>query len=308
MPYGEEANPGAIANDQIKFATYTRDSSTGLDYADQRFYTSQFGRFMSADRSHLNVGLNVPGSWNKYSYVNGDPINGYDPTGQDCQLVADGNGVFHLFCTGSSPDGGTGGGGGTDGPPVDLGTPGAGGGGSYAATTPRDAALILARGVQTRDLTDCQALAAFADFEASNESINSNFAQDFGIFVQTDRFVNFANRIGIPIASSSNAVTLLPPGSTIPSGFGTQYQEGYDSQYPDQTHHFAAFFQLGFFGGAAIGAAAARYLDSTNLAQYNPGDIALGIAASQLGADFRAGKISASQIGNDIRQTLCQHN
>jgi hypothetical protein len=33
LPYGEELT--ASANDRIKFATYTRDGSTGLDYADQ---------------------------------------------------------------------------------------------------------------------------------------------------------------------------------------------------------------------------------------------------------------------------------
>lgn len=258
---------------------------------------------MSADRFQRAANVNNSGSWNKYSYVLGDPINGYDPTGQDCQLVADGNGVFHLTCVTVTLPGNDGPGG----PPVDLGTPGSGGG-SYAATSPMDAALILAKGVQNRDLTDCQALAAFADFSASNESINSYFVQDFGVFVTTDRFVRLANSAGIPIASSSNAVVLLPPGSTIPSGFGAPYQEGYDSQYPDQTHHFAAFFELGFFGGAAAGAAAARYLDSSNLAQYNPGDVALGIAASQLGADLKAGKFSASQIGNVTRQTICQHN
>jgi RHS repeat-associated protein len=82
MPYGEEANPGAISNDQIKFATYTRDSSTGLDYADQRFYTSQFGRFMSADRFKQTPNANDSGSWNKYSYTQGDPINYYDPSGR----------------------------------------------------------------------------------------------------------------------------------------------------------------------------------------------------------------------------------
>jgi hypothetical protein len=54
---------------------------------------------MSADRSHLNIGLSISGSWNKYSYVNSDPINGFDPTGQDCQLVDNGSGTFILNCS-----------------------------------------------------------------------------------------------------------------------------------------------------------------------------------------------------------------
>ena len=37
LPFGEELS--ATTNDLVKFGTYTRDASTGLDYADQRFYT-----------------------------------------------------------------------------------------------------------------------------------------------------------------------------------------------------------------------------------------------------------------------------
>jgi RHS repeat-associated protein len=80
LPSGEELN--ATANDQIKFATYTRDGSTGLDYADQRFYTSQFGRFMSADRFRQAAKANDSGSWNKFSYAQSDPVNYYDPSGE----------------------------------------------------------------------------------------------------------------------------------------------------------------------------------------------------------------------------------
>jgi RHS repeat-associated protein len=79
LPYGEDLN--ATPADQVKFATYTRDGSTGLDYADQRFYTSQFGRFMSADRFHQTPSANDSGSWNKYAYTRGDPVNRVDHRG-----------------------------------------------------------------------------------------------------------------------------------------------------------------------------------------------------------------------------------
>ena len=45
-PYGEERNP--TTNDTQKFATYTRDSATGLDYAQNRYYSSQIARFTTA--------------------------------------------------------------------------------------------------------------------------------------------------------------------------------------------------------------------------------------------------------------------
>jgi len=47
-PYGEEETP--TANDTQKFATYTRDSATGLDYAQNRYYASQIGRFRRRTR------------------------------------------------------------------------------------------------------------------------------------------------------------------------------------------------------------------------------------------------------------------
>ncbi len=37
---------------------------------------------MSADRSARAAKANDSGSWNKYSYVGGDPVNKYDPTGK----------------------------------------------------------------------------------------------------------------------------------------------------------------------------------------------------------------------------------
>jgi RHS repeat-associated protein len=81
LPYGEEYD--GTANGGIKFATYTRDASTGLDYADQRFYSSQFGRFLSADRYVSGAVPGIPAAWNRYTYVIGDPVNLFDPTGRD---------------------------------------------------------------------------------------------------------------------------------------------------------------------------------------------------------------------------------
>lgn len=65
----------------MKFGTYTRDSFTGLDYADQRFYASSYGRFNTADPYRASAGAGDPGSWNRYAYVGGDPVNVADPSG-----------------------------------------------------------------------------------------------------------------------------------------------------------------------------------------------------------------------------------
>ena len=76
-PYGEEIT--STGNDREKFATYQRDSFTMLDYADQRYYASSYGRFTSVDPGP--VASKDPGTWNRYSYVGGDPVNRMDPGG-----------------------------------------------------------------------------------------------------------------------------------------------------------------------------------------------------------------------------------
>jgi RHS repeat-associated protein len=60
---------------------YIRDGITGLDHARNRFYSSTLGRFTTADPLLSSVGLGNPLSWNRYAYVNGDPVNITDPSG-----------------------------------------------------------------------------------------------------------------------------------------------------------------------------------------------------------------------------------
>jgi RHS repeat-associated protein len=80
MPFGEEIQPPNVPNDRTKFATYHRDAS-GLDYADQRYYSPGTGRFMSSDPYLASGGPSSPGSWNRFAYVEGDPVNRVDPKG-----------------------------------------------------------------------------------------------------------------------------------------------------------------------------------------------------------------------------------
>jgi RHS repeat-associated protein len=92
FPYGDERNNPQLPNDTVKFATYTRDSATGLDYADQRYYANN-GRFLSPDPYRAtSASVSNPAnplSWNRYSYVLNDPISHNDPTGLDtCRVGA----------------------------------------------------------------------------------------------------------------------------------------------------------------------------------------------------------------------------
>jgi RHS repeat-associated protein len=90
-PYGEGIGTGGVpttaGSNTVAFATYTRDSWTGLDYADQRFYASSYGRFLTPDPSNSTPtspsNPRAPQSWNRFSYVTGDPVNQMDPAGTD---------------------------------------------------------------------------------------------------------------------------------------------------------------------------------------------------------------------------------
>jgi RHS repeat-associated protein len=107
-PYGVEYN--ATTNNTEKYATYTRDTLTGLDYAMNRYYSSIWGRFLSPDPSWRSADPRTPQSWNRYTYALDDPANGMDPTGLD--LGDDGSDGSDYCDVNMCIDGGGGGGGG----------------------------------------------------------------------------------------------------------------------------------------------------------------------------------------------------
>jgi RHS repeat-associated protein len=78
-PYGEELT--STANDREKFGTYIRDGYTGLDYAQNRYYASTYGRYTTADPWGGSESPVDPSSWNRYAYALDDPINRNDPNG-----------------------------------------------------------------------------------------------------------------------------------------------------------------------------------------------------------------------------------
>jgi RHS repeat-associated protein len=79
-PYGE-GKGGNNPSDTWSFATYWTDSATSLDYANWRYFTGQFGRFMTPDPYRGSADPATPLSWNRYTYSLDDPINLYDPLG-----------------------------------------------------------------------------------------------------------------------------------------------------------------------------------------------------------------------------------
>lgn len=110
-PYGASNCPPSSINNYL-FTGKERDgttlSETGLDYFGARYYSSQFGRFMTPDWTDYPgtvpyADFTEPQSLNLYSYVGNNPLNRTDPdghhlecdkttysTGPDGQLIVDG--------------------------------------------------------------------------------------------------------------------------------------------------------------------------------------------------------------------------
>jgi RHS repeat-associated protein len=139
LPFGYEKNAQTSQN-AYKFTGYERDSESGLDYANQRYYNSTIARFMTPDPLRASADLLNPQTWNRYAYVLNSPINFIDPLGlvticdQVINYEADGEGGLHEVvgynCWEISGAGGGGGGRGERG-----GGGGGGGGGQPANNT-----------------------------------------------------------------------------------------------------------------------------------------------------------------------------
>lgn len=81
LPYGTllgSPPPG----ERMVFTSYQRSAATGLDYALNRHYTPDFGRFLQPDPLGRDA-IRVGGPWtnNAYPYCGSDPVNYLDPTG-----------------------------------------------------------------------------------------------------------------------------------------------------------------------------------------------------------------------------------
>jgi RHS repeat-associated protein len=81
-PFGEQVicSPDNASN-HYRFTGKERDSESGLDSYGRRYYGSSMGRFVTPDPL-LNSGQPWnPQSWNRYAYVENNPLRYTDPTG-----------------------------------------------------------------------------------------------------------------------------------------------------------------------------------------------------------------------------------
>ncbi len=89
LPFGEEVTVGrngqwGAGNDTIsqKFTAKERDTESGLDYFGARYYGSALGRWASPDPAFESEILELPQTWNRYSYVYNRPLSITDPDGR----------------------------------------------------------------------------------------------------------------------------------------------------------------------------------------------------------------------------------
>ena len=85
LPYGEVHEPSSYGHERVqkKFASFTgqeMDNDTGLVYYHFRYYDPSLGRFLTPDNL-IPGGGDDPQEYNRYAYVNGNPVKYTDPTG-----------------------------------------------------------------------------------------------------------------------------------------------------------------------------------------------------------------------------------
>jgi RHS repeat-associated protein len=96
MPFGEDLGAGtggrttgmgfgggSSDNNRKKFTGYERDTESGLDYAQARYYSNMQGRFTSVDPLASSATVVDPQTWNRYTYTSNDPVNLSDPSGME---------------------------------------------------------------------------------------------------------------------------------------------------------------------------------------------------------------------------------
>jgi len=88
-PFGLMMDDPKKLRDGAGFTGHLKDSDTGLNYMQARYYDPVMGRFLSIDPvTFMDTGH--PGMFNRYSYVHNDPVNMMDPSGL-CATNAEGN-------------------------------------------------------------------------------------------------------------------------------------------------------------------------------------------------------------------------
>jgi RHS repeat-associated protein len=81
QPFGEDAQP--VAGDPRRFTGKELDVETALTYFGARYYRQTWGRFSTVDPVLDTArAIRAPQDWNRYDYVNNNPLARIDPDGR----------------------------------------------------------------------------------------------------------------------------------------------------------------------------------------------------------------------------------
>ena len=107
LPFGVALEAESTGETNRRFTSYDRSATTGLDYAVNRYYDPQQGRFTQVDPLEVEgITIGDPQSHNLYSYVHNDPVNLIDPLGlveYTCVVYPD----DRIYCYPTPGEGGT---------------------------------------------------------------------------------------------------------------------------------------------------------------------------------------------------------
>jgi hypothetical protein len=101
--------------------------------------------------------------------------------------------------------------------------------------------------------------------------------------------------------TKSNPLNPGHPPLNYPGAFLPKFRDSL-SPDQDQSHHFAALFEIGVVLTPEIAKAVAISID---VDPKNTGDVGLGLAAGDLIKLVKTGKLDLSQIGNWILKNIC---
>jgi RHS repeat-associated protein len=82
LPFGTALDAESTDASNRRFTSYDRSDTTGLDYAVNRHYDPQQGRFTQVDPIGMGAAsIGDPQSLNTFTYTQSDPVNSVDPSG-----------------------------------------------------------------------------------------------------------------------------------------------------------------------------------------------------------------------------------
>ncbi len=260
-------------------------------------YDRIWGRFTAADPYEASAGAGDPGSWNRYAYVQGDPVNYNDPAGLlkvspyywlDCSETSAGYTCVMRLGMSASP----------------------------ADTVSSNGAASKIAGHALRDrikkknaLIECETLAAFLEEVAEAMPWNSSgFVSSLVAITPQSGTPGWLFSFGRVSYTTATGAQFGGGKDSPDNGYKIHFKDSYGADEPlfgnnaDQSHHFAAFFQLGWSRGSMVGSMAGFAFGPNTL-----GDGNLAYFAATLGATLRAGKIKPNDVAGIVMRELCEH-